>query len=512
MQDKLYSSIIVMQIPNYVQNILDILEEYGFEAYIVGGCVRDSLLGLKPKDWDITSNATPTQIQHIFNNATNKMHFCIISIGLAYGTLGIIHRNSKKIVEITTYRTDGTYRDGRRPDFIQFATTIKEDLSRRDFTINALACKKIKKEALSSEIIRNLIPFSHKDLDLNFSTQFKLSSNNSCFMQLIDYHNGILHLQTHSIVCVGEAEQRFLEDSLRIMRAIRFSAVLPFAFTLHSETKEALHKFTKRLNCIAKERIRIELTKLLCGQYAYKTLPIYQDIILFILPILKHLTQKQLQYNYKSISFAPKNAILNLVLLCCPMPYAKNIYKNQSSINNYIQQYQYICKQLRFDNKSIQLGSTLLKLICNKTILTTNNSKIALKHLLSKYDIQIVWQLMAIYTILQKTHEVFVTETMDNDKNSVIYTPYTTIKLHELTHNLISIISRKECYKLSQLAINGNILQNIAKSMEISLQGKHIGMLLSNLLQDVIENKIPNEISTLTVQAKNYIIKLQNNI
>lgn len=485
--------IITIAMPNYVNNILEILGMHGFEAYIVGGCVRDSLLGLKPKDWDIASNARTTQIQQIFNNEAN---FDIIPIGLKYGTLGIKDKKINKIIEITTYRTDGVYKDGRRPESIQFITNIQDDLSRRDFTINALACKKIKNnnKAQTPQILTT--PINNK-LELNHNKPNNIDSIDTYHMQLVDYHNGLKHIKMRNIVCVGNAEQRFLEDSLRIIRAIRFCAVLPFNFTLDNKTKHALHKLTNRLNCISKERIQNEFAKLLCGQYTYNVLPIYKHTIFFIMPILKYLTKEQLQYNYKAISLAPKNIIIRLVLLCCPISYKNSICNNK--IDDYLMQYEETCKKLHFNNKTIKNSLTLLKLICSYTLLTSSNSKITLKQLLLKHDIKIVWQLINIYVILQKTEDFL------NNKD---YVKYNTTILCNLTHNLIAIILNNECYKLSQLAINGNIIQDIAKSMYISLHGEQIGKLLENLLQDVIEEKILNDTSTLTIEAKKYINKL----
>lgn len=495
MQEGLQTYIIAISMPDCVQNILEILELHGFEAYIVGGCVRDSLLGLKPKDWDITSNAKPTQIQQIFSNTANKVNFDIFPIGLKYGTLGIKDKATKQIVEITTYRTDGIYKDGRRPESIQFAKTIKDDLSRRDFTINALACRIIKKDDKKMQALQMpTIPINHA-LESNLKTH-NIDSIKTCDMQLVDYYNGLTHLKMRIIACVGKAEQRFLEDSLRIMRAIRFSAVLPFEFKIHNETKKALQALTEKLDCIARERIQDEFAKLLCGKYAHNALTIYQNTILFIMPILKHLTKKQLEHNYKAISLAPKNVILRLVLLCCPIPYTKST--NEKNIDNYLMRYKATCQYLHFDNKTIQTSLTLLQLICNGELLKTDNSKIALKYLLSKYDIQIVWQLVFLYAILQKTNNFISDSNKDSMESSIT-------KIHNLTNDLTAIILNNECYKLSQLAINGNILQDLAKSMGISLQGRQIGTLLKKLLKDVIEEKIPNDTHILITESKEYI-------
>lgn len=494
-----------MQIPNYVIDILKILESHGFEAYVVGGCVRDSLLGLSPKDWDITSNAEPMQTQQLFSLYAES--FEVIPVGLKYGTLGIRDKATKNLVEITTYRFEGEYKDGRRPECIQFAKTLQEDLSRRDFSINALACRMLHKDIKTEEHV-----ILWADAGLRVQNSKNLDSKNSAThssinMQLFDYHNGIKHLQERKIACVGNAQERFLEDSLRIMRAIRFASVLPFAFQLDDRTKEAVFLLTQKLSLIANERIQIEFTKLLCGQYAHRILSIYKSVFFFILPPLKILNAMQLNHNFEALSIAPKNIVLRLSLLFCPLPYAKDIYKNREKLQKYLCDYQAICKQLHFDNKTIQRSQTLLQLLCNTEIFTAQNSKIALKYLLSQHDIEIISQLMLLYVVLQKTHEA-LGESSPKDSILQEMPPYSKEKLYVITKDLNEIIINKECYKLSQLNINGIVLQDIAKSMEITLQGKQIGILLTKLLYAVIEEEIPNTFHSLENRARFYIERL----
>ncbi|WP_281651731.1 CCA tRNA nucleotidyltransferase [Helicobacter bilis] len=550
------SYILSMQIPNYVIDILKILESHGFEAYIVGGCVRDSLLGLSPKDWDITSNAEPMQTQQIFD--LYDKDFEVIPIGLKYGTLGIRDKKRGNLVEITTYRFESEYKDGRRPECIQFAKTLQEDLSRRDFSINALACRMLHKDIKTEEHVilwadAGLRVQNSKNLEssdyhieqseisntleskMDFSTTTQngkildsikfaplhptsahlvenLDSKNSAThssinMQLFDYHNGIKHLQERKIACVGNAQERFLEDSLRIMRVIRFASVLPFSFQLSNQTKEAVFLLTQKLSLIANERIQIEFTKLLCGQYAHRILSIYKSVFFFILPPLKILNAMQLNHNFEALSIAPKNIILRLSLLFCPLPYAKDIYKNREKLQKYLCDYQAICKHLHFDNKTIQRSQTLLQLLCNTEIFTAQNSKIALKYLLSQHDIEIISQLILLYVVLQKTHEALGES---NLKDSILQEmpPYSKEQLYAITKDLNEIIINKECYKLSQLSINGIALQDIAKSMGITLQGKQIGILLTKLLHAVIEEEIPNTFHSLESRARFYIARL----
>ena len=545
-----------MQIPNYVIDILKILESHGFEAYIVGGCVRDSLLGLSPKDWDITSNAEPMQTQQLFSIYAES--FEVIPIGLKYGTLGIRDKKMGNLVEITTYRFESEYKDGRRPECIQFAKTLQEDLSRRDFSINALACKMLHKDIKTEEHVvlwadAGLRVQNSKNLEssdchikqseisntleskMDFSTTTQndknldsikfvplhpapthlvenLDSKNSAThssinMQLFDYHNGIKHLCERKIACVGNAQERFLEDSLRIMRAIRFASILPFSFQLSSQTKEAVFLLTQKLSLIANERIQIEFTKLLCGQYAHRILSIYKSVFFFILPPLKILNAMQSNHNFEALSIAPKNIILRLSLLFCPLPYAKDIYKNREKLQKYLCDYQAICKQLHFDNKTIQRSQTLLQLLCSTEIFTAQNSKTALKYLLSQHDIEIISQLILLYVVLQKTHEA-LGESSPKDSMLPETPPYSKEQLYAITKDLNEIIINKECYKLSQLSINGIALQDIAKSMGITLQGKQIGILLTKLLYAVIEEEIPNTFHSLESRARFYIARL----
>ncbi|MDE7174087.1 MAG: hypothetical protein K2N70_07050 [Helicobacter sp.] len=206
-------------VPPFVQSALRLLRESGFEAYIVGGCVRDSLLRLVPKDWDITTNATPPEIARVF--AAHR----IFAKNRRFGTVSVLFAPSES-VEITTYRSESGYTNCRHPDSVRFVGDIHQDLKRRDFTINALAYE----------------PFSDTLLD--------------------DFY-GIEHLNARQIVCVGEPHARFGEDALRIMRAVRFCATKGFA--LESRTRAALLQSLPLLAHISVERKREELNAMLLG-------------------------------------------------------------------------------------------------------------------------------------------------------------------------------------------------------------------------------------------------------
>ncbi len=213
-----------------VRMIAAVLEHAGFEAYLVGGCVRDLLLGRTPKDWDIATNATPDRVQQLFPDSVYEN---------AFGTVGVKTDSEDptlKIVEVTTYRIEGKYTDMRHPDEVRFAATIAEDLSRRDFTVNAMA----------------------------------MNLHAGAAQEIIDPFQGQADLKARVIRAVGDPEARFQEDALRILRAVRFSAQL--GFTLDHATEAAMKKYAGLLEAISKERIRDEFMKMIMTDHAHEAI------------------------------------------------------------------------------------------------------------------------------------------------------------------------------------------------------------------------------------------------
>ena len=205
------------EIPQKVEIIINTLEEAGFEAYAVGGCVRDALLGRTPNDWDITTSAKPEQVKVLFHRT--------VDTGIAHGTVTVLLE--KDGFEVTTYRVDGEYEDGRHPKEVTFTASLEEDLKRRDFTINAMAYNPKK--------------------------------------GLVDLFEGQKDLEDKVIRCVGDPLERFTEDALRIMRAVRFSAQL--GFSLEENTRKALSVLAPNLKHVSVERIQVELVKLLVSPH-----------------------------------------------------------------------------------------------------------------------------------------------------------------------------------------------------------------------------------------------------
>ena len=250
-------------IPQEIQNIAGKIENSGYRAYLVGGCVRDILLNKKPKDWDIATNARPEEIQAIFTDSIYENKFGTVAVktaALKEGEPRLEDRDSEdptlKVVEITTFRIEGKYSDKRHPDEIKFAKTINEDLSRRDFTINAIA--------------------------LNLKSQISNLKSN-----LVDPFNGQKDLEEKTIRTVGKPNERFSEDALRLIRAVRFAAELDFG--IEKETLKAIEKHADLINVVAKERVRDEFIKLIITEGAAEGMRLMENVGLlqYVIPELR---------------------------------------------------------------------------------------------------------------------------------------------------------------------------------------------------------------------------------
>lgn len=248
------------KLPYGVEKTLSMLKSASYEAYLVGGCVRDSLLGRNVCDYDVTTSALPEQVKEVF--ADHK----VIETGIKHGTVTVII--DRISVEVTTFRSDGTYSDGRHPDSVRFSTDLYDDLSRRDFTVNAL-----------------------------------------CWdgERIIDRFDGLSDLKNRIIRCVGSPEKRFNEDALRILRAIRFSSVLSFG--IEAETDKALRNRAPMLERISRERIRAEIEKLLLGRDAARVLSSYRDVFRVIFP------ECRFDDDYTFINKLPPDAATRLAAL-----------------------------------------------------------------------------------------------------------------------------------------------------------------------------------------------------
>ncbi len=247
-----------MEIPKEAKGVIERLRKKGFEAYIVGGCVRDFLRGVEPEDWDVTTNAKPKEIQKIFPRSFYENRFLTVTVQTG-------SKDPKlKEIEVTTYRSEAKYTDKRHPDQVRFAKSLKEDLSRRDFTVNAMAL------GLKGR------KFEIRNAHCSHTAKF----------EIIDPFDGQKDLEINTIRTVGKAEERFSEDALRMMRAVRFAVTLGKDWQIEEKTAQAIKKNAPWLQAISKERIRDELMKIVMSERASGGIDLLRELGLlqYIIP------------------------------------------------------------------------------------------------------------------------------------------------------------------------------------------------------------------------------------
>ena len=439
-------------IPQAPKKALNILNENGYEAYVVGGCVRDSLLGDSPKDWDITTNALPEETEKCFKG------YKIIETGLKHGTITVMI--DKEPLEITTYRIDGEYLDNRRPESVEFTSDIKEDLSRRDFTVNAMA--------------------------------YGLNDN------FIDYFNGQEDLDRKIIRCVGDADKRFNEDALRILRALRFASVLDF--TIDKETSESIFRNKMLLKNIASERIIVEFNKLLCGKNAEFILNKYRDIIAVFIPEIKpmfdfnqnnpHHIYDVWEHTVKSVVSVPPNAVQRLAMLFHDIAKLACYHVDDKGVGHFYghpikssQMTKDILKRLKYDNQTINTVKELVFFHDYRAV-ATNKSVKKLLNKSGEYIFSLLSDIQRADALAQNPMEL--QEKLDRiDAVEVIAK---------------KIISSGLCFQIKDLALNGKDLINLGVP-----QGKKVGEVLEMLLEKVIEEKCENTKEDLTKHVKNLL-------
>ncbi|MFH1232806.1 MAG: HD domain-containing protein [Patescibacteria group bacterium] len=344
-----------MKIPDYIKNIIEKLENAGFEAFIVGGCVRDLLLDRLPKDWDITTNALPEQMLTIFPDAKYENIF---------GTVLFPIKNDKgeteQIIEITTYRSEQGYSDRRHPDEIKFENNLDKDLERRDFTINAMAIKQ----------------FSIFNFQFSIKETKEIYLDNEKYL-LIDLFGGEKDIEKKIIRAVGEPIDRFKEDALRMMRAVRFACQLNF--TTEPKTQRAIIKMAGGIKYISNERIRDELIKILSSNKAYEGIIMLHELKLlqYILPELergigvdqnRHHIYTVFQHSVLSLKHTPSQdwrVRLASLLHDVAKPQTKKLINNEYTFYNHdivgAKMVKKIMQRLKFSNNDLEKVVGLIK-------------------------------------------------------------------------------------------------------------------------------------------------------
>lgn len=428
-----------IKIPDKVKFIIDTFYENNYEAFMVGGCIRDSLLSKEPKDYDIATSALPNITESLFEKT--------IPTGIKHGTITVLL--DKEPFEVTTYRVEGEYKDNRRPDEISFVTNIKDDLSRRDFTINAFAYNS--KEGLK------------------------------------DYFNGLEDLQNKIIRTVGDSNKRFNEDALRMMRAIRFASQLDF--NIEKSTLDGIKKNKNLLKNISSERIRDELCKLLLSNNTRKGLNLLKDcgVLDVIIPELTSLigfNHKTKDYNedlfdhtLSVVENTPNDLILRLSALFHDI--------GKPKVNDNISEdiTRKILTRLHFDNKTIKSVCILIKEYMN---VLGNSTDIDIKRFINRTSKENIYSLLEF----QKAHVLSL-------KNSDL----DLYELNDIKNKIDNIINSNIPLSIKDLNIDGSIL-----TKELNLKpGKVIGETLNYLLEVVLNNPNLNNETILLEKAKTFI-------
>ena len=441
-----------IQLPDKVKQIIDTLQAHGYEAYAVGGCVRDSILGRIPDDWDITTSATPLETKALFPRTFDT--------GIEHGTITVLVDHEP--FEVTTYRVDGEYEDSRHPKEVTFTRSLKEDLLRRDFTINAMA-------------------YNDKE-------------------GLVDIFGGMDDLNNQTIRCVGNAEERFGEDALRILRAIRFAAQLDF--TIEEETQKGIQKLAGNLANISAERIQVELVKMLVSPNPGLVEMAYElGITKVILPefdAMMATTQETPHHMYnvgvhtlKAVEVIRADKVLRLTMLLHDVgkPVKKTVdedgrahFKMHDVIG--VDMAKQILRRLKFDNDTINKVAKLVQYHDYRMPAQPKNVRRAMN--------KIGEDLFPYYLEVRTADTLAQSEYMREDKLRNIAQ---TRACYE------EILSKGECVSLKTLAITGSDL--IADGME---PGKEIGEVLNQLLELVIEHPEYNTKETL-LEMKNELLK-----
>lgn len=431
-----------IKLPVPVRFILNKLNENGYEGYVVGGCVRDSIMGITPHDWDICTSALPKQIIEVFKD------YKVIPTGIQHGTISVIlDETTNEIFEITTYRIDGDYKDNRHPDTVEFVGNLKDDLSRRDFTINAMA-------------------YNEKD-------------------GLVDPFNGYDDIISKTIRCVGVAEDRFNEDALRIMRAIRFA--LRYNYNLELHTLEALLDNRFLLKNISAERICSELTKILSRPMLpfdpskYEDSPYNRRLMELIKTLLQliEVLEPEMMFDYETqfyrLYFANSGDYIFNLSIIFDGKYATDALK-----------------RLKFSNEVIKGVKEITEfghLIYNRTFewMFADSEIYPSDIQISRYYVRLLLHKIAdVKYAIPAANFAKILAIKKHKNNIILLWNITYFKSIEKLKRAIEVCKESDVYNLRYLAINGNDL------IELGFEGKAVGSTLEYLLNLVMADKAKN--------------------
>ncbi len=429
---------VLIPLPSSIATVLDRLENAGYEAYVVGGCVRDALMGKTPHDYDICTSATPTETKAVFADCR------YLEMGIRHGTVTVLWENEP--LEITTFRVESGYSDGRHPDNVSFTQSLVADLSRRDLTINAMA----------------------------YSPRRGLA----------DPFKGQSDLNGRLLRCVGEPTLRFEEDGLRILRTLRFAATLSFA--IEPTTAEAVRRLAPRLSIISAERLAVELKKAIVGDSFPEVLLAFAPVFCQLLPELEpcigfdqnnpHHDFDLLTHIARTVGGLPRDPILRLAGLLHDVAKPATRSVDSDGIAHYYghasRGYDMagdMLRRLKLSHNEIDRITALIRYHDG----VIEPTKRAVKRRLNQLGPDIFFDLLKLQRADRLSQRIDTPDLPDH-----------TVLLCQIAND---VISESECFSLKQLAITGHDLQ------ALGLKGSAIGKMLKRLLDAVLDGEVPNE-------------------
>ncbi|MCK9378767.1 MAG: HD domain-containing protein [Candidatus Moranbacteria bacterium] len=467
----------IKKIPSQVIEVLEKIQKAGFEAYIVGGCVRDLIMDKEPNDWDVTTSAKPEEVLEIFGeeNSFYENDFGTVGIKIRNQESGIENQEEKKeIVEVTTYRIESKYSDKRRPDEVKFAKTLEEDLSRRDFTVNSIALKIKKTDA---------------------KLQIKGESMDGIDHEIVDLFDGRKDIKNRIVRAVGDANERFDEDALRMMRAVRFHSQL--GFDIEEKTLEAIKKNVSHIEYISTERVKDEFSKIILSSNPAEGVDMLHEtgLLNFVIPELengvdvgqnRHHIHTIYKHNLLALKFCPSKKLevrLAALLHDIAKPQTKRGEGYYSTFYNHdhvgARVAKKILQRLKFSNE-----------IINKVVLLVDNH-------MFYYNPEEVGE-ASVRRLIQKVGLENMKDLMDVRIADRLGSGTPKAKPYKLRHleYLIDKVS-KDAVSVKMLKIGGN---DLIKELKLA-PGPKIGAILDVLLAEVIEDAKKNNRQYLLKKA-----------
>ncbi len=434
----------LIKAPSGALSLLERLENAGFSAYIVGGCVRNALLGITPDDFDITTSARPEETEKVFSELRT------VETGIKHGTVTVILDGEP--YEITTFRADGEYSDGRHPESVSYSDNLETDLARRDFTVNAMA-------------------YSPK-------------------RGLIDIFGGRKDLENRVLRAVGDPSERFTEDALRILRALRFASV--YGFKIEKETAASAKRLAKRISLLSGERVFSELKKLLMGDFCEQVLLEFPEIIYEALPELRpsvgfdqhspHHVYDVYTHSVKAAAYSPKDASLRLSALLHDVGKPETFAIGKDGAGHFyghseasVRLAEQALLRLKADNCTLSTVRTLIKY--HDTVLPTDEKSV--KRWLNKLTPNGLLQLLELKRA-DNMAQVLEPERSEICQNRLA-------GYGEIRTAIEKINAEDACFSLKQLAVNGDDLAELGVP-----RSKEMGKALSLILEAVISGEVKN--------------------